>query len=113
MDARVTLIEPVPSTSKRSASPITTPSKKRRTPAKSSPAKSPRKPKAIKLELDTPHPAPERWEECLEILTKQRATLRAPVDTMGCTEAGKLESEEGRVDTDARVSCVHATSDLI
>lgn len=93
IDARVTLIEAVPSVHAKSVlssplkrststtSPSTPQSKKRKSEAEdlldSSPStsrstsKSPRKPKPIRLELDKPHPAPKRWEETLDVLTKQ------------------------------------------
>lgn len=44
-----------------------------------------------------------RWKEALDLIKEQRKTLIAPVDTMGCDEAGKLEDEQDRPDSDARV----------
>jgi endonuclease-3 len=89
-DARVTLVElePAPVTPKKRAS---------------SEAKSPSPRKMIKLEPDVPHPAPARWEEALRVLSAQRATIVAPVDTAGCTEAGKVEDGTQRPDDDDRV----------
>ncbi|GAA94731.1 hypothetical protein E5Q_01385 [Mixia osmundae IAM 14324] len=48
-----------------------------------------RKAKPIKLKLDRPHPAPTRWQEQWRVLTEQRKTIIAPVDTMGCDKAGR------------------------
>jgi hypothetical protein len=91
-DSRVTLIEladddlPQPS-----------PSKKPRT-------SSPRTPKPFKIEYEEHerHPEPKRWREAHDIIAEQRKTIVAPVDLMGCTEAGKLEDDAQRGDTDPR-----------
>ncbi|GAA5861633.1 hypothetical protein JCM8547_000689 [Rhodosporidiobolus lusitaniae] len=52
-------------------------------------AKSPRKPRAHVEKLEKPHPAPARWEETYEVIRKQRETIVAPVDTMGCEQGGR------------------------
>jgi len=48
---------------------------------------SPKKAKAIKRALDTPHPAPARWRETYDAIREMRARFPAPVDTMGCDTA--------------------------
>ncbi|CAD6905676.1 unnamed protein product [Tilletia controversa] len=56
---------------------------------------SPRKTnKPIKRDLEAheAHPAPARWQETYSLLLEQRRRIVAPVDTMGCEEAG----DEGR-----------------
>ncbi|QRW15325.1 HhH-GPD superfamily base excision DNA repair protein [Ceratobasidium sp. AG-Ba] len=45
---------------------------------------SPRKKKAIAMELDKPHPAPPNWERQYKLIEEMRANVQAPVDTMGC-----------------------------
>lgn len=92
-DSRVTLYEP-----EDTDAPVTTPKKRKATSETGS--RSPKK--AIKLQLDTPHPAPLRWRECLDVIEAQRKTIIAPVDTMGCDDAGKLEDDSERMDTDER-----------
>ncbi|GAA5978752.1 hypothetical protein JCM10908_004469 [Rhodotorula pacifica] len=66
--------------------------------AKSSPtkAKSPRKPKKHIEALEKPHPAPKRWEETYEVIRKQRETIFAPVDGMGCEQGGRPPKQEGK-----------------
>lgn len=46
------------------------------------------------------------WQEALDLITEQRKSLIAPVDSMGCDDAGKLEDDAvaPRLDTDPRVS---------
>ncbi|POY74351.1 hypothetical protein BMF94_2545 [Rhodotorula taiwanensis] len=58
-------------------------------------AKSPRKPKKHVEALDKPHPAPKRWEETYEVIRKQRQTIFAPVDGMGCEQGGRSAKKEG------------------
>ncbi|PWN34962.1 DNA glycosylase [Meira miltonrushii] len=61
-------------------------------------AVSPRKTsvKPIKLDLEEHEikPAPKRWKEQLEVLTKQRKRIIAPVDTLGCEENGRDEKRK-------------------
>ncbi|KAK0563987.1 orotidine 5'-phosphate decarboxylase [Tilletia horrida] len=55
---------------------------------------SPRKSnKPIKRELEAHelHPAPPRWKETYSLLLQQRRRIVAPVDTLGCEEAGNDE----------------------
>ncbi|KAH9813830.1 DNA glycosylase [Melampsora americana] len=76
------------------------------------PIKSPRKrtspKKPIKLSLDIPHSAPQRWEETYNLIKTQRANLIAPVDTMGCDQAGRDPSDgECKVsEAERRLSCL-------
>lgn len=53
-----------------------------------SPSNSPRKSKAIRLTLETPHPTPENWEEVYAAIKEMRKHGGAPVDEMGCHMAG-------------------------
>lgn len=74
--------------------------------------KSPRKPKVIKLMLDTPHPPPPRWKETYTLIKEQRATIVAPVDSMGCDKAGDEDHTRPehklppRTDAERRLSCL-------
>jgi hypothetical protein len=52
------------------------------------PSISPRKAKAIRLALDVPHPAPEKWHETYAAIKEMRKNGGAPVDEMGCHMAG-------------------------
>ncbi|KAK0550666.1 orotidine 5'-phosphate decarboxylase [Tilletia horrida] len=70
---------------------------------------SPRKAnKPIKRELEAheAHPAPPRWKETYALLLQQRRRIVAPVDTLGCEEAGTDERrgdkwrEEGEAEDD-------------
>jgi endonuclease-3 len=54
---------------------------------------SPHKPKAIKLALDKPHPAPAHWRETYDAIKEMRARFPAPVDTMGCDTAKWKETD--------------------
>ena len=54
---------------------------------------SPHKPKAIKLALDKPHPAPAHWRETYDAIKEMRARFLAPVDTMGCDTAKWKETD--------------------
>ncbi|GAA5868285.1 hypothetical protein JCM3774_000993 [Rhodotorula dairenensis] len=56
---------------------------------------SPRKPKKHVEALDKPHPAPKRWEETYEFIRRQRETIFAPVDGMGCEQGGREPKKEG------------------
>lgn len=77
-------------------------SKKKSSKVKKEPADpfavSPRKKgvKPIKLDLEEHEikPAPKRWKEQLEVLTKQRKRIIAPVDTLGCEENGRDEKRK-------------------
>ncbi len=81
-----------------SSTPSTTePPKRKRATA------SPRKPKPIPTALETPHPAPARWQETYDTIKRMRAQIVAPVDTMGCDQAQLKE-------TDPKVPCPHSTS---
>ncbi|KAG0152226.1 hypothetical protein CROQUDRAFT_650321 [Cronartium quercuum f. sp. fusiforme G11] len=74
--------------------------------------KSPRKAKVIKLALDSPHPPPPRWQETYALIKEQRASIVAPVDTMGCDKAGDEDHTRPdhklppRSDVDRRLSCL-------
>lgn len=54
---------------------------------------SPRKPKAIPQALATPHPAPPRWREQYDTIKRMREHIVAPVDTMGCDQAQRNETD--------------------
>ncbi|KAH9961049.1 DNA glycosylase [Russula dissimulans] len=56
-------------------------------------SRSPRKPKAIKQALETPHPAPVRWRETYDAIKEMRSRFPAPVDTMGCDTAKWKETD--------------------
>ncbi|KAG2040271.1 DNA glycosylase [Suillus americanus] len=56
-------------------------------------AKSPKKPKPIPQNLDTPHPAPLHWKEVYDSIKEMRAQTVAPVDTMGCEQAQHKEKD--------------------
>ncbi|EUC66053.1 endonuclease III [Rhizoctonia solani AG-3 Rhs1AP] len=57
-------------------------------PGSSSPTKKkPAKQKPIVMELANPHPAPPNWEKQYTLIEEMRATIEAPVDTMGCAKA--------------------------
>lgn len=49
------------------------------------------KKKAIVHALDTPHLAPPRWRETYEAIAEMRRQVLAPVDGMGCANAGDDE----------------------
>ncbi|KAG1865374.1 DNA glycosylase [Suillus subluteus] len=55
--------------------------------------KSPKKPKPIPQNLDTPHPAPPHWKEVYDSIKEMRAQTVAPVDTMGCEQAQHKEKD--------------------
>lgn len=76
-DAKANLDEKKPKGGTRKTSSTASPSKKPKNP-------SPRKQKAIVMELDTPHPTPENWRKQYTLIEEMRAELEAPVDTMGC-----------------------------
>ncbi|KAH7093942.1 DNA glycosylase [Auriculariales sp. MPI-PUGE-AT-0066] len=61
-------------------------------PTKSRPS-SPQKQKPIKMELDIPHPPPDKWKEVYDLIHEMREGIVAPVDTMGCHVPGQQESE--------------------
>ncbi|KZP13803.1 DNA glycosylase [Athelia psychrophila] len=67
--------------------------KAKSTRAAKSTSSSPRKPKAVKQTLETPHPAPPHWQETYDTIKEMRAQIVAPVDTMGCDRAQLKESE--------------------
>ncbi|RDX47442.1 DNA glycosylase [Lentinus brumalis] len=54
---------------------------------------SPRKPKIIPTALETPHPAPPRWQETYDTIKRMRSRIVAPVDTMGCDRAQLKEAD--------------------
>ena len=66
-------------------------SNKPKSQAKSS--NSPRKPKPIRQNLKTPHPAPSRWRDVYDTIKEMRSHIIAPVDTMGCDQAQLQEVE--------------------
>ncbi|CAG8556630.1 15953_t:CDS:2 [Acaulospora colombiana] len=45
---------------------------------------TPKKPKVYKMELDTPHPTPPKWENTYRAIQEMRKGRPAAVDTMGC-----------------------------
>lgn len=47
--------------------------------------------KKIKPALSTPHPTPERWKDVYAAITEMRKKVPAPVDGMGCANAGDVE----------------------
>ena len=55
--------------------------------------KAPSKPKVVKQSLDIPHPAPGRWREAYDTIKQMRASIVAPVDTMGCDQAQYQETD--------------------
>lgn len=59
-----------------------------------SPRKTSVKPIKLDLEEHEVKPAPKRWKEQLEVLTKQRKRIIAPVDTLGCEENGRDEKRK-------------------
>ncbi|MBW0517939.1 hypothetical protein O181_057654 [Austropuccinia psidii MF-1] len=56
--------------------------------------KSPRKPKTVKVALESPSQPPARWEEAYRLIRQQRQTFVAPVDTMGCDQAGQTDLQD-------------------
>ncbi|KAK7438436.1 alpha,alpha-trehalase nth1 [Stygiomarasmius scandens] len=85
--------EPGPSklTPKDSARSRKTPKKSEgKAPAK---AKSPKKPKPIPTALETPHPAPDNWKVVYDKIKEMRSKVTAPVDTMGCDQAQRGETD--------------------
>lgn len=54
---------------------------------------SPKKPKPIPQALASPHPAPENWREVYDTIKEMRSRIAAPVDTMGCDQAQRGESD--------------------
>lgn len=54
---------------------------------------SPKKPKQIKQILDIPHPPPAHWQETYDAIKVMRASIVAPVDTMGCDQAQFKETD--------------------
>ncbi|KAF8589721.1 DNA glycosylase [Ramaria rubella] len=68
------------------ATPSSSTGRKRKEAA--TPSTSPRKGKAIRLALETPHPAPEKWKETYAAIKDMRKEGGAPVDDMGCHMAG-------------------------
>lgn len=53
-----------------------------------SPQKKNQKPIKLELDASSVKPAPKRWKQQLEALTKQRKRIIAPVDGSGCEDAG-------------------------
>lgn len=53
----------------------------------------PTKKKSLVLALNTPHPAPPRWRETYEAISEMRKHILAPVDGMGCANAGDAEQD--------------------
>ncbi|KAF8643550.1 hypothetical protein AX16_008938 [Volvariella volvacea WC 439] len=56
-------------------------------------AASPKKRKRIPQALDVPHPAPENWKEVYDLIKDMRSKITAPVDTMGCDQAQRHETD--------------------
>jgi hypothetical protein len=54
---------------------------------------SPRKAKPIPQSLEKPHPAPARWRETYDTIKDMRRRIVAPVDTMGCDQAQRKETD--------------------
>ncbi|ORY78466.1 DNA glycosylase [Leucosporidium creatinivorum] len=67
-------------------------------------ATTPRKPKPFQEKLDKAHPEPKRWREQYEAIRKQRETIVAPVDTMGCEQGGRDRDEAPTNEKDNRLS---------
>jgi len=65
------------------------PSKKRKAPVRK--ASSPKKAKKIAEPLS--QPPPPNWEEVYAEIKAMRVNIHAPVDTMGCEQLGKTESD--------------------
>lgn len=72
---------------------LVTPRKNKKYSGVGSTPKTPKTPKPIQQILAKPHPAPEKWRETYESIKAMRATMVAPVDTMGCDQAQILESD--------------------
>ncbi|SPO47315.1 related to NTG1 - DNA repair protein [Moesziomyces antarcticus] len=87
--------KPLSRSMSKSASP-SKPKKAAVSPFDVSPRKATKKPLKVDLEPHEAHPAPAHWEKVYELLTKQRARIVAPVDTMGCEENGR---EDRRADS--------------
>lgn len=68
-----------------SASPVKVP------PKNNSPTKKAKT--IVKQALLNPPPAPERWREVYDLIKQQRRTFVAPVDRMGCDQAGVMYFE--------------------
>lgn len=56
-------------------------------------AHTPKKVKAIRQDLDHPHPAPSNWRETYATIKEMRSRFVAPVDTMGCQQAQVKETD--------------------
>lgn len=56
-------------------------------------SRRPTKKKVPVLALDVPHLAPPRWREIYETITEMRKQVLAPVDGMGCGNAGDAEED--------------------
>ncbi|KAF9453738.1 DNA glycosylase [Macrolepiota fuliginosa MF-IS2] len=56
-------------------------------------ATPPKKAKPIPQALAEPHPAPENWREVYDTIKEMRSRITAPVDTMGCDQAQRNESD--------------------
>jgi endonuclease III len=56
-------------------------------------AKPKRVVKKVSAGQAVPHPAPDNWEEVYDMIKAMRNREIAPVDTMGCQIAGKVEKE--------------------
>ncbi|CAO1620649.1 unnamed protein product [Parajaminaea phylloscopi] len=54
-----------------------------------SPQKKNQKPIKLNLDESEVKPAPKRWRQQLDVLSKQRRRIIAPVDEMGCEENGR------------------------
>jgi len=56
-------------------------------------AHTPKKVKAVRQDLDHPHPAPPNWRETYATIKEMRSRFVAPVDTMGCQQAQVNETD--------------------
>ena len=74
---------------------------------------SPRKPRPVPTALETPHPAPPRWQEAYDTIKCMRSRIIAPVDTMGCEQAQFKETDPKVCFTCTRISMsrFHCPSD--
>ncbi|PLW07407.1 hypothetical protein PCANC_26074 [Puccinia coronata f. sp. avenae] len=82
---------------KQSPSEVVSPVKRSQSSQALSPEKSPSKKKSktiVKQALVEPVPPPPRWREAYALITEQRKTFIAPVDTMGCDKAGDMILEK-------------------
>ncbi|KAF8528153.1 DNA-lyase [Hysterangium stoloniferum] len=81
------------STTSSRVAPSTPVSGRKRKAETTMPDSSPKKGKAIRLALDIPHSAPDKWEETYTAIKEMRKDGGAPVDEMGCHMAAASVSD--------------------